>query len=104
AAPDPDPPGRHPGRLQRALGALSRARARGRPLRSGQPAPPPVPPGAHEGVVAVSPAPETVLGVAALTRLIKERLADAFPAVRVKGEVSGFKRSDRGHLYFSLKD
>src|SRR5439155_352464 len=43
-------------------------------------------------------------GVAALTRLIKETLTDAFPAVWVKGEVTGFRRSERGHLYFSLKD
>ena len=54
--------------------------------------------------MAVSPAPQTILGVAALTRLIKETLTDAFPAVWVKGEVTGFRRSERGHLYFSLKD
>ncbi len=54
--------------------------------------------------MSVSPAPQTILGVAAITRLIKETLAGAFPAVWVKGEVSGFKRSDRGHLYFALKE
>jgi exodeoxyribonuclease VII large subunit len=54
--------------------------------------------------MSISPASETVLGVAALTRLIRETLAGAFPAVWVKGEVSGFKRSDRGHLYFALKE
>lgn len=54
--------------------------------------------------MAISPAPETILSVTALTRLIKETLGDRFPAVWVKGELSGFKRSDRGHLYFSLKD
>ena len=54
--------------------------------------------------MAVSPAPQTVLGVGALTRLIKQALGDAFPAVWVKGEVTGLRRSDRGHVYFSLKD
>jgi exodeoxyribonuclease VII large subunit len=54
--------------------------------------------------MAVTPGQETILGVAALTRLIKETLADAFPAVWVKGEISGMRRSDRGHIYFSLKD
>ncbi len=51
-----------------------------------------------------APAPDAVLSVSALTRLIKETLGGAFPAVWVKGELSGFKRSDRGHLYFSLKE
>jgi exodeoxyribonuclease VII large subunit len=54
--------------------------------------------------MAVTPARETILGVAALTRLIKDRLASAFPAVWVKGEVSGVSRSDRGHIYFTLKE
>ncbi len=54
--------------------------------------------------MAISPAPEAILSVSALTRLIKETLGAAFPAVWVKGELSGFKRSDRGHLYFSLKE
>ncbi|MEO5617506.1 MAG: exodeoxyribonuclease VII large subunit [Candidatus Eisenbacteria bacterium] len=54
--------------------------------------------------MAATPAPESVLGVAALTRLIKETLAGSFPAVWVKGEISGFKRADSGHLYFSLKE
>jgi exodeoxyribonuclease VII large subunit len=54
--------------------------------------------------MSLAPAPETILSVAALTRLIKDTLAGAFPAVWVKGELSGFKRSDRGHLYFALKD
>jgi exodeoxyribonuclease VII large subunit len=54
--------------------------------------------------VAVSPAPQPILGVLELTRRIKQKLGDAFPAVWVKGEVSGLRRSDRGHLYFSLKE
>src|SRR5262245_36274460 len=54
--------------------------------------------------MAISPAADAILSVTALTRLIKETLGGTFPAVWVKGELSGLKRSDRGHLYFSLKD
>ena len=54
--------------------------------------------------MSLSPAPESILSVGALTRLIKDTLGQAFPAVWVKGELSGFKRSDRGHLYFSMKE
>jgi exodeoxyribonuclease VII large subunit len=54
--------------------------------------------------MAIAPTPESILSVSALTRLIKDTLGQAFPAVWVKGELSGFKRSDRGHLYFSMKE
>lgn len=54
--------------------------------------------------MAIVPAADSILSVSALTRLIKDTLGQAFPAVWVKGELSGFKRSDRGHLYFSLKE
>ncbi len=54
--------------------------------------------------MAISPAPDSILSVSALTRLIKDTLGQAFPAIWVKGELSGFKRSDRGHLYFSMKE
>lgn len=54
--------------------------------------------------MAISPSPESILSISALTRLIKDTLGTAFPAVWVKGELSGFKRSDRGHLYFSMKE
>jgi exodeoxyribonuclease VII large subunit len=54
--------------------------------------------------MSIAPAPDSVLSVSALTRLIKDTLGQAFPAVWVKGELSGLKRSDRGHLYFSLKE
>jgi exodeoxyribonuclease VII large subunit len=54
--------------------------------------------------MAISPAPDTILSVAALTRLIKDSLEGAFPAVWVRGEISGFKRAESGHLYFSLKE
>ncbi len=54
--------------------------------------------------MSLAPAPESILSVSALTGLIKGTLAEAFPAVWVKGELSGFKRYPSGHLYFSLKD
>lgn len=47
---------------------------------------------------------DRVLSVGELTRAIKETLNDAFPGVWVKGEVSGLKRPDSGHLYFNLKE
>jgi len=50
------------------------------------------------------PATESMLTVSALSRLIKEALEQGFPAVWVKGELTGFTRSDRGHVYFSLKE
>ncbi|HEY3215572.1 MAG TPA: exodeoxyribonuclease VII large subunit [Candidatus Eisenbacteria bacterium] len=54
--------------------------------------------------MAISPAPEGILTVTALTRLVKEALSQAFPAVWVRGEVTGFKRAASGHCYLSLKD
>jgi exodeoxyribonuclease VII large subunit len=54
--------------------------------------------------MASAPEPEGILTVSALTGLIKGTLAEAFPAVWVKGEISGFKRHGSGHLYFALKD
>jgi exodeoxyribonuclease VII large subunit len=54
--------------------------------------------------MATLPAGDAVLSVAELTRQIKESLSRGFSAVWVRGEISGFKRADSGHLYFSLKD
>src|SRR2546426_6479744 len=54
--------------------------------------------------MAISPASERILSVSALTRLIKESLEFSFPSVWVRGEISGSRRADSGHLYFSLKD
>jgi exodeoxyribonuclease VII large subunit len=54
--------------------------------------------------MSLAPAPEGILSVSALTGLIKSTLSEAFPAVWVKGELSGFRRYPSGHLYFSLKD
>ena len=35
---------------------------------------------------------------------LKRTVEDAFGLVRVRGEMSGFKRAASGHLYFTLKD
>ncbi|NBQ44372.1 MAG: hypothetical protein EBU23_18405, partial [Mycobacteriaceae bacterium] len=52
------------------------------------------------------PAPDDrVLSISEITREIKDLLADAYPGVWVKGELSGFKGANAsGHMYFSLKD
>lgn len=45
-----------------------------------------------------------VLTVSEISNLLKRAVEDGFPRVRVRGEVSGFKRAQSGHLYFTLKD
>jgi exodeoxyribonuclease VII large subunit len=50
------------------------------------------------------PQTEGVLSVSALTQRIKSTLEEGFPAVWVKGELTGVKKAPSGHLYFSLKD
>ena len=42
--------------------------------------------------------------VGELSAALKRAVEDNFGWVRVRGEVSGFKRAASGHLYFSLKD
>ncbi len=42
--------------------------------------------------------------VSEFSRSIKRVVEDAFGYVRIKGEITGFKRASSGHLYFSLKD
>jgi len=55
--------------------------------------------------MALSPATDdTILSVGQLTRRLKESLESEFPALWVRGEISGFKRADSGHLYFALKE
>ena len=54
--------------------------------------------------MAISPATDRILSVLALTRMIKETLGQTYPAVWVKGELTGLRRSDAGHFYFSLKE
>lgn len=42
--------------------------------------------------------------VSEFSRSIKNVVEDSFGYVRIKGEITGFKRASSGHLYFSLKD
>ncbi|HEX5238437.1 MAG TPA: exodeoxyribonuclease VII large subunit [Sphingomicrobium sp.] len=44
------------------------------------------------------------LSVTELSGALKRAVEDAFSRVRVRGEISGFKRHSSGHCYFSLKD
>lgn len=42
--------------------------------------------------------------VSELSQALKRTVEDAYGQVRVRGEISGFKRAASGHLYMSLKD
>ena len=42
--------------------------------------------------------------VSELSLKLKRTVEDAFGLVRVRGEISGFKRATSGHLYLTLKD
>lgn len=42
--------------------------------------------------------------VSQLSGALKKTIETAFDRVRVRGEISGFKRAASGHLYFALKD
>jgi exodeoxyribonuclease VII large subunit len=44
------------------------------------------------------------LSVSELSQSLKRAVESAFSRVRVRGEISGFKRHASGHCYFSLKD
>jgi exodeoxyribonuclease VII large subunit len=44
------------------------------------------------------------LTVSELSGALKRSIEDAFGQVRVRGEISGFKRHASGHCYFTLKD
>jgi exodeoxyribonuclease VII large subunit len=44
------------------------------------------------------------LSVSELSGALKRTIESAFGMVRVRGEISGFKRHSSGHCYFSLKD
>ncbi len=54
-------------------------------------------------VVVAPPAPK-VYGVGELVRAARLTIESRFSDFRVEGEISGFKRSGPGHLYFTLKD
>lgn len=42
--------------------------------------------------------------VSEFSRAIKRVVEDSFGYLRIKGEITGFKRASSGHLYFTLKD
>ena len=42
--------------------------------------------------------------VSQLSQMLKRSVEQNFDNIRVKGEISGFKKHSSGHLYFSLKD
>ena len=44
------------------------------------------------------------LSVSELSAALKRTVEDGFAHVRVRGEISGFKRVGSGHCYFTLKD
>jgi len=44
------------------------------------------------------------LTVSELSNLLKRTVEDRFGHVRIRGEISGFKRAASGHVYLSLKD
>ena len=48
--------------------------------------------------------PEYTDSARSASRALKRTLEGAFERVRVRGEISGFKRAGSGHLYFALKD
>jgi exodeoxyribonuclease VII large subunit len=54
-----------------------------------------------------APAPQSNLpeySVSELANQLKRAVEDAFPYVRVRGEISGLKFNSSGHVYFDLKD
>ena len=51
-----------------------------------------------------SPRNSPEYSVSELSQALKRTVEDAYSYVRVRGEVSGFKRAASGHLYMSLKD
>jgi exodeoxyribonuclease VII large subunit len=54
--------------------------------------------------MSVVTAADQVLSVSELTHRIAGALKAEFPAVWVRGEISGLKRADSGHVYFDLKE
>ncbi|MGN0903994.1 MAG: exodeoxyribonuclease VII large subunit [Alphaproteobacteria bacterium] len=50
------------------------------------------------------PAPAEPMSVTAVSYAVKNLVESKFMSVRVRGEISGFKRAASGHMYFALKD
>jgi exodeoxyribonuclease VII large subunit len=44
------------------------------------------------------------MSVSEISGLLKRHVEGGFSHVRIRGEISGFKRPTSGHLYFALKD
>src|SRR5487761_75667 len=60
-----------------------------------------------ESPIAAAAAPRANLPeftVSELSALLKRTIEQNFSFVRVRGEISGFKRHSSGHCYFALKD
>lgn len=47
---------------------------------------------------------QPIYSVSEISARVKRTLDDGFSYIRVRGEISGFKHSPSGHIYFSLKD
>ena len=47
---------------------------------------------------------EKIFSVKEITRFIKDALEAKFPNIWIQGEISNFKRTSSGHVYFTLKD
>jgi len=47
---------------------------------------------------------EKIFSVTEITSLIKDMLEGTFPLICIEGEISNYKPSSTGHLYFTLKD
>ena len=45
-----------------------------------------------------------IFSVGEISGALKTTVEETFGRVRVRGEISGFKRPGSGHLYFTLKD
>ncbi|MGO1120284.1 exodeoxyribonuclease VII large subunit [Rhodovibrionaceae bacterium A322] len=76
---------------------------------SAPPPPPPVPPSSGPssgGRSASGPASGNLpeFSISEISRAIKRTLETSFDRVRIRGEISGFKRAASGHLYMALKD
>lgn len=45
-----------------------------------------------------------ILSVSEISLALKREVEEAFAYVRIRGEISGFKRAASGHMYMTLKD
>jgi len=48
--------------------------------------------------------PDTVFTVTQITTLLKDMIEGTFPSIVLEGEISNFKPSSSGHVYFVIKD